>query len=349
MTETEITASSEVTESHGGTKKRRRTEDRFEGRREATRGLPCRPTRRTRAAPCVFVASLLRVRPCLQVAIAALLLILPLQAASPSSFVWKATAKGTAVYLAGSIHMLSPDFYPLNPVFDRAFTDSDLLVEEVDFAEMTAPEVQIQALAKAMLPSGQTLDKVLSPATLAMVNKAAAASGAPVEALQRLKPWMIALTLEGLTLTKAGFDPDLGLDKHFYDRARADGKNVQALETVAYQIARLDEMTLEQQDRMLAQSLKELNTEQASVTKLTGAWKDGDAAGVERIVLSDLKAEPALYERLLVERNKNWIPKIEALFARKGRAFVLVGAAHLVGPDGLIAQLKSRGYAIEQL
>jgi uncharacterized protein YbaP (TraB family) len=56
-----------------------------------------------------------------------------------------------------------------------------------------------------------------------------------------------------------------------------------------------------------------------------------------------------MYQRLLVERNKDWMPKIEALFSRKGRAFVVVGAAHLVGPDGLLAQLKAKGYAIEQL
>jgi uncharacterized protein len=272
-----------------------------------------------------------------------------IRAAAPASFVWKATGQGNTVYLGGSIHMLTADFYPLSPAFERAFSDSDLLVEEVDFAEMTATEVQMQALMRAMLPSGQTLDKVLAPATLALVNKAAADVGAPMEALQRMKPWMIALTLEGLTLTKAGFDPDLGIDKHFYDRARAEGKGVQGLETVAYQLSRLDEMTMEQQERMLTQSLKELDTEKASVGKLTSAWKTGDAAAVERVVLADLKADPLLYQRLLVERNKNWVPKIEALFARKTHALVLVGAAHLVGPDGLVAMLKAKGYTIEQM
>jgi hypothetical protein len=69
---------------------------------------------------------------------------------------------------------------------------------------------------------------------------------------------------------------------------------------------------------------------------------------VERIVLSELKQEPLLYQRLLVERNRNWIPKIEALFARPRPAFVVVGAAHLVGPDGLIALLRAKGYTVEQ-
>jgi uncharacterized protein YbaP (TraB family) len=275
-------------------------------------------------------------------------LLAPLHAAQSHSFLWKAAGKGSVVYLAGSIHMLSPDFYPLNPVFDNAFKDTDLLVEEIDFGEMIRPESQMQAMMRGLLPSGQTLDKVLSPATLALVTKAAKDLGAPMEALQRFKPWMLALTLEGLELASAGFDPQLGLDKHFYDLAQGSGKAVQGLETVDFQLSRLDGMTAEQQDRMLAQTLKEIDTGKASVAKLTTAWKTGDADGVERLVLGTLKAEPVLYERLLVERNRNWLPKIEALFARKGNALVLVGAAHLVGPDGLLAMLKAKGYSIEQ-
>jgi uncharacterized protein YbaP (TraB family) len=66
-------------------------------------------------------------------------------------------------------------------------------------------------------------------------------------------------------------------------------------------------------------------------------------------VLADLKSDPQMYQRLLVERNKNWLPKIEALFAARGRALVVVGAAHLVGPDGVLAMLKAKGYTVEQL
>jgi uncharacterized protein YbaP (TraB family) len=276
-------------------------------------------------------------------------LLAPLGAAPAPSFVWKATGtNGASVYLAGSIHMLTPDAYPLSAAFERAYTESDVLVEEVDIAEMTGTEVQMKTLMRGMLPPGQTLDKVLAPATVTLLNKAATDVGAPMEALQRLKPWMIALTLEGLELQKAGFNPELGLDMHFYNLAKKGGKTVQGLETVEYQISRFDEMTYEQQDRMLAESLKEMGTEKANVTKLTDAWKSGNAAAVERIVLGDLKADPFLYQRLLVERNKNWLPKIEAFFTNKTRALVLVGAAHLVGPDGLVAMLRAKGYKVEQ-
>jgi hypothetical protein len=67
------------------------------------------------------------------------------------------------------------------------------------------------------------------------------------------------------------------------------------------------------------------------------------------LLLQELRKDPEMYQRLLVERNRNWLPKLEALFNRRGRALVIVGAAHLVGPDGLLQTLKSKGYTIEQL
>ena len=124
---------------------------------------------------------------------------------------------------------------------------------------------------------------------------------------------------------------------------------MQGLETIDYQISRFDEMPMELQDRLLAETLKSIDTEQASMARMIESWRAGDSATLERIVLKDLQQEPQLYQRLLVERNKNWLPKLDLLFARSGRALVVVGAAHLVGPDGLLAMFKSKGYKIEQL
>ena len=269
-------------------------------------------------------------------------------AADTHSFLWKATSRNNTIYLVGSVHLLTKDYYPLAPALEAAYKDSSLLVEEVDLGDMLTSDAQLQMLMRGMLPAGQSLQQVISPGTMALVNKTVADLGVPIEPLQRLKPWMLALTLLGLEWQKTGFDADLGLDKHFYDLAKSDGKPVQGLETVAYQVARFDEMTMEQQDHLLSESLKELDTEQASITAVADAWRMGDAAAVEKIVLEDLKSDPMLYQRLLVERNGNWLPKLEALFSRQGRTLVVVGAAHLVGPDGLLQMLRAKGYSVEQ-
>src|SRR3954471_6489781 len=280
---------------------------------------------------------------------AAFALLMVAQAAQAKTFAWKATGKGGTIYLMGSIHVMSESFYPLNPVLEAAFKDSDLLVEEVDLNEMLDPMAQMSILTRGMLPSNQSLDKVLSPATLTLVKKALGDLGTAGGPLMRFKPWMLAITLQGMELMKSGFDPALGLDQHFFDQARDRGTAVQGLETVEFQISRFDSMSMEQQDRMLAETLKELATETATVGKLGDAWKSGDVPAIERIALADLKSDPLMYQRLLVERNQNWMPKIEALFTRSGRALVVVGAAHLVGPDGLLAMLRAKGYTVEQL
>jgi uncharacterized protein len=279
----------------------------------------------------------------------AVVLLAQLEAVPSRNFIWKASGKQGAIYLVGSVHLLTKDFYPLNPALETAYKESDVLVEEVDLGEMQEPGSQFQMLSRGMLPSSQSLDQLVSPATFAAVTKRFNDIGMPIEPVKRFKPWLAALTLMAMEWQKAGFDADLGIDKHFYDRAKADGKTVQGLETIDYQLSRFDDMSPELQDRLLAETLKDIDTEQANLTRLVDAWRAGDARAIERIVLKDLAHEAQLYQRLLVERNKNWLPKLEALFSRPRHAFVVVGAAHLVGPDGLVAILKSKGYTVEQL
>lgn len=277
-----------------------------------------------------------------------LLIGLPRQAIS-ADFIWKATStSGGTVYLVGSVHLLSANYYPLPPAFDAAFRASDLLVEELDMAEMTAPDSQMRMLTKGLLPAGQRLDRLLSSDTLSAVEKALAGLGMPFEPLKQFKPWMLALTLQSLAWQKAGFDADLGLDKHFYDLARQANTPVQGLETLDFQLSRFDGMSKELQDRMLADTVTEMESTKATFTKMADAWRNGDAAEVERQVVADLQSEPQMYERLLIERNRTWLPKIEALFARPRPSLVVVGAAHLVGADGILQALKSKGYVIEQ-
>jgi uncharacterized protein YbaP (TraB family) len=285
------------------------------------------------------------------IAAATLLVLAPLAPtrAATRDFLWKISSSRAAIYLVGSVHLLSKDYYPLSPALEAAFKDSDLLVEEIDLGEMQSSDAQLQMLTRGMLPADQPLDKVLSPATYALVSRRVGELGLPIDPLKQFKPWMLALTLEAMEWQKAGFGVEFGLDKHFYDRAQKDGREVQGLETVEFQISRFDGMTMEQQDRFLADTLKELDTEMSNISKMAEAWKSGDVPMIERITLADLKADPAVYQRFLVERNRNWMPKLEALFNRRGHAFVVVGAAHLIGPDGLLAMLKARGYSVEQM
>jgi uncharacterized protein YbaP (TraB family) len=284
--------------------------------------------------------------------ICAAYVVLGLVHASPVAardFLWKVSGKTGVVYLVGSVHLLTQDFYPLSTGLDRAFKESDLLVEEADLGDLLSSAAQMQMLQRSMLPANTTLDAVISPATFALVAKRTKDIGLPIEPLKRFKPWSLALMLSSLEWQKAGFDAEIGLDRHFYDQARAEGKTIQGLETADFQISRFDELPFDQQERLLSETLNGVDTEMASLTTLVQAWKAGDVVAVEQIVLKDVKQDPMMYQRLLVERNRNWMPRLEALFARPKPAFVVVGAAHLVGPDGLVSLLKAKGYRVEQL
>jgi uncharacterized protein YbaP (TraB family) len=292
----------------------------------------------TRHAIRLPLALLFVVATCLQVA------------AAPANFVWKVTSPaGTSIYLAGSIHLLSADFYPLDPAFEQAFDDSNTLVEELDMTEMLSPASQMTMLSRGMLPAGTTLDSVISADTLKLVSGAIEGLGLPVGPLRQFKPWKLAVTLQGEQWQQLGFDPNLGLDKYFYDKAMLLRKPIQGLETLDFQLSRFDGMSPELQDRMLAETVRELESTKANLTTLSEAWKTGNVAEIERLVVKDIETQPEMYERLIVERNRNWMPKIEALFAASRPSFVIVGAAHLVGSQGLLQLLASKGYTLTQL
>jgi uncharacterized protein len=264
-------------------------------------------------------------------------------------FLWKVEApNGATAYLLGSLHVLTADAYPLPAPIDKAFAGSKTLVEEVDLDEMNDPMLMMAALAKAMLADGQTLDQVISAETYAEVKKRAEAYGMPMMALQRMKPWLVAVTLMAPTLQAAGFKPELGIDRHFFDRAKATGLKRQALETLAYQLDRFDQMPMKLQEDLLQATIEDLDTQVTGVKDMVRAWSSGDLGAIEKLTLTTFLESPELYQRLLVERNQNWVPFVERCLSENAGCFVVVGAAHLVGKDGLPTLLAKKGFKVTQ-
>lgn len=273
---------------------------------------------------------------------------LPLAAQTGKSFMWKVEGEsGSVTYLLGSLHVLTPEWYPLNATINKAFTESKVLVEEVDIDETSDPAQMMSALMKAML-EGKTLDQVIAPETYAEVTKRAEKVGLPMMMINRMKPWLVAITLTAPVLQAAGFKPELGVDRHFYDRAVASGMKRQALETLQYQLDRFDQMPLKMQEEFLKSTIEDLDKEVSSVKEMAEAWGFGNVAAIEKFTLESVKEAPELYQRLLVERNHNWMPHVETCIKQNAGCFIVVGAAHLVGPDGLPVLLAKKGYKVTQ-
>ena len=290
-----------------------------------------------------------RVGAALLAAVVVFCAIVSAQEPAPRHFLWKVTSpSGGEAYLLGSVHVLTKDFYPLSPTIDQAFAWSRTLVEEVDLDEMNNPATMIGLMGKATLPQGQTLDQIVSAETFAAVRTRAEANGIPLMLLQRMKPWMAAVALTASELTKAGFDSDLGIDKHFFDRAKAVAMPRRALETVAYQFDRLDGLAGAMQEESLKAMLADIDTQASNVETLAGAWRKGDTATVEKLLHEGFSDTPAIAERLLFERNRNWVAPVEACLSEGARCFIVVGAAHLVGPNSLVQLLRDRKHSVVQ-
>ncbi len=277
----------------------------------------------------------------------------PSAPADPASaarhFLWQVTApSGQQAYLVGSVHVLSKAFYPLSPALDEAFAASNVLVEEVDLDETRNPATMMALAGMAMLPAGQSIEQLVSKTTYEALRARAERQGVPIALLQRMKPWMAAVTLTAAQLNAAGFDGSLGIDQHFFDRAKVAGMPRRALETAAYQFERLDGLPAPLQEVALEALLTDADTQVSSITEIATAWRAGDVATIERLLTEGFEKAPQLAERLLHERNRNWIPHVERCLTEDARCFIVVGAAHLVGPGSVVELLRARGYRVEQ-
>jgi hypothetical protein len=298
--------------------------------------------------PLVALAALLLwVAPSLAQTTAAPVASAPAAAAQGKSFIWTIERDGRVGWLVGSLHLLTPDFYPLPDAMESAFSRADTLVEEVDTSEASDPELAALVLAKGLYPAGTTLSTQVSEETLARLRTWLTSAGLTVAPFEQMKPWMIALTLQTLALQRLGFDPALGLDRHFRDASIETGKGFIALETAAEQIDFLDALSPRTQDLMLRESIESSDTDMSEITTIANAWRDGDVETVEQYALGTLADAPEVYRSLLVDRNHRWMPAIESC-VRTRRCFIVVGAAHLVGPDGLVTLLRDQGYTVSQ-
>lgn len=271
----------------------------------------------------------------------------PPPAAEGRSFIWAVERDGRVGWLVGSLHLLSPDFYPLPDAMESAFASADTLIEEIDMNEANDPELAKLVLAKGMYPEGQRLSSQVSPETYAKLRAWIEQSGLVVAPFERMKPWMVAMTLQTLALQRLGFDPSLGLDRYFHQASVKAGKHFIALETAAEQIDFLDRLSPATQDRMLLESIETADADMSEIRTVAQAWRTGDADTVEEFAVGTLTDAPEVYQSLLVDRNRRWIPAIESCMETR-RCFVVVGAAHLVGPEGLITLLRKKGYTVSQ-
>lgn len=265
-----------------------------------------------------------------------------------SHILWKIQSPHNTIYLAGSIHVMQKEDYPLDQAFDRAFQHSSRVIFEVDLDGLSSPSAQMNMLQKGLYLNGESLLKVLPPESYATAKTGLAGLGQQIEDFHRMKPWMVATAVMALELQKLGFDSAYGVDRHFYEKAKAAGKDIQGLETVEFQLNLFDQLSPSTQEQFLLQTLEELKNLNTQVRDMLQAWKQGHAQQLETL-LAGMADYPELNQTLVLNRNQAWLPHMEQALQEKEPVFIVVGALHLLGKEGLVEALKAKGYRVEQL
>ena len=273
---------------------------------------------------------------------------LPSRADTPLHSLWELHGKHNSVFLLGSIHVLRPADYPLDPAVMRAYASSKSLVMEINLADMDLEQLQGEMMASAMLPEGKSLPEVLGAKRYARAETLAREVGVELSTFDQFAPWFAAEAISQLQLMQLGFQPTSGVEMYFLERARSDGKSVAGLETVRDQIALFEGLSMDAQAEYLVSSLEQAHELPKQVDDMVHAWQRGDTAWFDDQMRSELGRDPALYQSVLAARNRKWIPKIEALLNDDKNYLVIVGTGHLVGRNSVIDLLKKDGVGATQ-
>ena len=261
------------------------------------------------------------------------------------SSVWKVTQGYNTVYLGGTCHLLRKADYPLPKEFDIAYAASDELVFEVDPALVQSPEFAIRLMAESVYRDGRTLKSVLSAEAYEALSQQAKKSNLPIEVIQNTKPGTAIMMLTLQEFSKAGVTQE-GVDSHYHKKALRDNKPIASLETADFQLDLITSLGDGNESEFVIYGIQDLDKIAVFFDTLIQAWKAGNLPTIEQLFVDDMKQYPEIYNQFVVERNKNWLPQIETMLMDAPTEYILVGAGHMVGEDGVIELLEAKGYEV---
>ena len=268
--------------------------------------------------------------------------------AEPAS--WRVTDGDTEMLLFGSVHMLPPHVEWRTAPLEAAIASADLVAFEILTPETEDEEQAMYGPLGDYMFAQQPLHEVLTPATWSRLEAFLAGYEIPAAAFGQLRPWAAAMMLELAVMESAGSDADLGVDT-MLEQSLAPGRRKEALDTPALLLATIQSLAAygdAEAESLLNETLDWYEAlEHQPDWSVEEAWAAGDTDSIASYV-ADMKVEaPLLYKTLMTDRNTAWMPALERMMETEKRVVVIVGAAHMAGPDGLPALLRAAGYTVE--
>ncbi|MEJ2316550.1 MAG: TraB/GumN family protein [Gammaproteobacteria bacterium] len=263
---------------------------------------------------------------------------------------WLAEDDDSKVYLFGSIHVLPEGVRWYTPAIARAFENAEELVIESKADDSTGNmEMSDYIEARALLPKGQTLDELLSPADYARLQELVTILELDEYRISRMQPWLLRIVLTNEIFEHSGMQSTLGVDNLFEQTALRNEMKISALETPREAMMTLAEYPLEVQVRQLSESLNKTagESENGDFSGLLVSWAMGDIDRNARLIAASMS--PLTYRNVVVDRNRKWLPRLEGYLSKPQQTMVVVGNAHLVGKGNLIDMLKHRGHTVSRI
>lgn len=274
----------------------------------------------------------------------------PLQA-NAAAFIWEVSSMTNKIYLYGTVHAGKKEWYPLPAAVEQGFADSQVLVVEADISDVEA----MQKMQPATYTPPDNLAKHVDPASYERFRKLLPRYQLPEASVSKLKPFMAVSLLVFSDWARLGFRPELAVEVYLIDKAVKAKMPVRELEGLEVQVALMDSLTEEENQRVFEGTVDALERglTEGQIKGMVETWQAGDPAKMLRIARDyddKVKGAAELEEKFVWGRHDAMVKKIEGyLNTSKERAFVAVGALHLAGPRGLVEQLRKRGYIVRQL
>ncbi len=281
------------------------------------------------------------------------------QVVNGEALLWRVDKDGVASsYLFGTMHMSDPRVVALPQPAQAAFDEASTVVIEttdvLDQSKMMAAMLAEPGLM--MFTDDTTLFSLLSEEDRAEVEAALSARGIPPASVAKMKPWMIAamVALPACELARKTAGAPV-LDTELANQAQLAGKALAGLETVADQLGAMASLPMEFHLRGLVDTLALGDRVDDVIETMIVLYLGGETGMfwpfLKAAVPSEAEMEAdggyaAFEERMVTARNRTMAERAVP-FLEDGGAFVAVGALHLPGPEGLVALLRERGYAVE--
>ena len=267
--------------------------------------------------------------------------------------------QGNALWLFGSIHVGTEDYYPLPDYVLNAFDGSDALAVEVDIMAVEWDFLgQAQLLQLLMYTDGTTISDHLPQETYDRAVAILQENETYSEALDYYMPAFWWSTVESLSYAKMGAQASLGVDRHLLKRARNDGKPVREVESAQLQYSLMAEFSPQLQQLLLEQSIytyDHLDEAAEDIRYMMELWSAGDEAAFAAYLAEEGEItdpqEQLLYDEyntaLITNRNQTMTEYAEDALASGEEIFICVGAAHIVGEGAMAQNLRQLGYTVE--